>query len=329
MLVLTSACWARENPEYMAVANDTGANGMTAGSATTATGGTTTSPPTPATTNSTKGPTTTDGPIDESTDEGVLPIDMGLPPTGECPPDMTCEPIPGGWLPVMIPPKDNNDLCPTGSDTFALLTTEPEFDCDCDCNETFGTCGLSWQLNTPGCDNLQVDNSGCGLTSGSLVEGNYYADLVAPPCSPDTFLVPVTPPRDQLVCQLNEVAPNCGDGNWCAPETAACLLAEGRHECPGEYGDREVMAGSWTPPSCDLECGGCNWDCGDVVMYPGGSCDNAPIAALPANAVCSPAPPGIIYYAIGYEVEPACQSAGIIEAPPTTTDSEYTLCCRG
>ena len=38
---------------------------------------------------------------------------------------------------------------------------------------------------------------------------------------------------------------------------------------------------------------------------------------------------GIVYYAIGYDQEPTCVTPGVIPAPPTTTDSEYTLCCRG
>ena len=331
VLISLSACWARDNPNYSVAANDTGSNPTTSSAEATGTPPATSDTPPVATTanDGTTAKSTAEGPGEDSSDEGVPPLDTGEPPTAECPADQTCETVPDGWLPVMIPPKDN-DVCPPGSQPFQVLTTEPEYDCDCDCAEPFNGCQLEWQLNNPGCNPVLLDNTGCGLTSGSLIDGNYYAQLIPPPCTAESFLVPVTPAREQLVCELNEMASMCGEGHWCAPEQAACLLAEGRQECPADFEDRDVLAGSWTAPACVWECGGCNFECAEeVTMYPGGSCDGMASAVLAPAGVCSMTPPGIVYYAIGYDQEPTCVTPGVIPAPPTTTDSEYTLCCRG
>jgi hypothetical protein len=120
------------------------------------------------------------------------------------------------------------------------------------------------------------------------------------------------------------MAPDCGEGTWCAPPAGACVTTDEDGPCPPGYAPAPALATTWSPPDCDADCGACEFGCAaEVELFPGAAC-GAGGSLVPSSATCVTG--GVTYYAATYDDTATCLTTDMIPSP-AAPDTPVTVCC--
>jgi hypothetical protein len=199
----------------------------------------------------------------------------------------------------------------------------------CECTSPVGErCQLNTQLNVAGCPAPSIADEECEIgTSSGAPSNNYYAELVPPSCATSPSLEVLDPGLSQTLCAPQELAPDCGEGTWCAPPAGACVMTEGDIPCPAGYMRAPDLAADWADPDCASGCGTCHFECEpQVEMFEAAMCGGAS-ALVPASGNCE-SPGMTYYYAVTFDDTATCIVDDIMMMDPLAVDP-VSVCCTG